>query len=438
MNRDNGASEAEHLSSSVGTRTAIRTRFGAPRSRRVIGLAVVACAASLALVALPAAATTTTVPADTTTTLPTDTTTTLPIDTTTTLPAATTTTLPPETTTTTLPDLSALTGMDLTPDEKLANQPTFVYLSDGQRAVLQQLQNANDTVSTRSFALFGLARLIATTKDQLKASRARENAAAEHEILGLLDAALDPNDATTQDPSVPTTTSDVSAITRADTHAPSDVDALARSLDADRKSARRARVQAQDRLAALNALVTSQTKALTDAAAAKTDAESAAESALGSDAVRPQADGITATLATVQAGQTDAIVIPDFALPIPGAALGSPFGIRVDPLGGGAGFHPGIDLDGSSGTPIQAAAAGVVVMAGDCGGYGNCVVIDHGSSLATVYGHQSEVHVQVGDHVVAGQVIGLVGSTGKSTGPHLHFELRLHGIPIDPVPTLTP
>ena len=76
-------------------------------------------------------------------------------------------------------------------------------------------------------------------------------------------------------------------------------------------------------------------------------------------------------------------------------------------------------------------------MAGDCGGYGNCVVIDHGSSLATVYGHQSQVLTHVGDHVDAGQVIGLVGSTGMSTGPHLHFEVRLHGIPIDPLPTLT-
>ena len=86
--------------------------------------------------------------------------------------------------------------------------------------------------------------------------------------------------------------------------------------------------------------------------------------------------------------------------------------------------------------PIHAAAAGLVVIAGDCGGYGNCVVIDHGTSLGTVYGHQSDVLSQVGQSVAAGEVIGLVGSTGISTGPHLHFEVRLHGAAIDPVPTL--
>ena len=77
-------------------------------------------------------------------------------------------------------------------------------------------------------------------------------------------------------------------------------------------------------------------------------------------------------------------------------------------------------------------------MAGDCGGYGNCVVIDHGASVATLYGHQSAVLVRVGANVDAGQVIGLVGSTGKSTGPHLHFEVRLHGLPIDPLLALLP
>lgn len=79
----------------------------------------------------------------------------------------------------------------------------------------------------------------------------------------------------------------------------------------------------------------------------------------------------------------------------------------------------------------------MVVVAGECGGYGNCVVIDHGSSLATVYGHLSLVLSKVGDGVAAGQGIGLVGSTGISTGPHLHFEVRFRGVPIDPVPLLS-
>jgi murein DD-endopeptidase MepM/ murein hydrolase activator NlpD len=111
--------------------------------------------------------------------------------------------------------------------------------------------------------------------------------------------------------------------------------------------------------------------------------------------------------------------------------------LRIDPIGGSVGFHPGLDFGAEARTQIHAAGGGMVVVAGDCGGYGNCVVIDHGGSLATLYGHQSDVLVRVGDSVTAGQVIGLVGSTGISTGPHLHFEVRLHGAPIDPVPTLT-
>jgi murein DD-endopeptidase MepM/ murein hydrolase activator NlpD len=125
------------------------------------------------------------------------------------------------------------------------------------------------------------------------------------------------------------------------------------------------------------------------------------------------------------------------ALPIPGASLTSTYGLRIDPIAGTVGFHPGVDFGADAHTPIHAAAAGIVIVAGDCGGYGNCVVIDHGTSIATLYGHQSQVLVHVGDTVTAGQVIGQVGSTGISTGPHLHFEVRLHGAPIDPVPTLT-
>jgi murein DD-endopeptidase MepM/ murein hydrolase activator NlpD len=209
--------------------------------------------------------------------------------------------------------------------------------------------------------------------------------------------------------------------------------ALRRRLAADRTTAQQARAQAEVTAAAATARLAAQTQAVGDALAARSAAESGIEDELGPDAVRSRPDGITATLVTAQAGQPDPIVVGGIGQPIPGAALSSPFGLRNDPLSGGAGFHPGLDLAAGSGTPIHAAAAGVVVVAGDCGGYGNCVVIDHGNSLATLYGHQSEVHVQVGERVDAGQVIGLVGSSGMSTGPHLHFELRLHGIPIDPV-----
>jgi len=96
-------------------------------------------------------------------------------------------------------------------------------------------------------------------------------------------------------------------------------------------------------------------------------------------------------------------------------------------------MHNGVDFRGSTGTPIQAAGPGTVVYAGPRGGYGNTVVIDHGGSLATLYAHQSAIYVSVGTTVAAGQVIGAVGSTGFSTGPHLHFEVRLGGTPVNPL-----
>ena len=401
--------------------------------RHAVMLAAVVCMVSVALVALPAGAAVAQESTTTTTTVP------APDTTTTTLPA-------PDTTTTTIPVDPGAAGKDLRPDETLAPLPAFVYLSDSQRAVLLQLQTTSDILSTRRFARVGLLLQVATANDQLKAARIRESEAVTREIFVLAAAAVDRDDATTRALTV-LDTSDANNLAGALAYAPSGVsvldvrraalDELVRTLESERKSARRVRVQAQASVADLTALVAAQTQAVTDATAAKHDAESAAESQLGSDAVRPHADGITATLLSVQAGQPDPILVDGLALPIPGAALGSPFGIRIDPLGGGAGFHPGLDIEAGSGTPIHAAAAGVVIMAGDCGGYGNCVVIDHGSSVATVYAHQSEVYSQVGDQVAAGQVIGLVGSTGKSTGPHLHFEVRLHGIPIDPVATLT-
>lgn len=125
-----------------------------------------------------------------------------------------------------------------------------------------------------------------------------------------------------------------------------------------------------------------------------------------------------------------------FTLPIPSAAITSPFGPRLDPLTGLMGFHPGVDFGANFGTPIQAAGDGTVVWAGPNGGYGNCTIIDHGRGMATLYAHQSNILVHVGDQVTHGQVIGQVGSTGYSTGPHLHFEVRINGTPVDPVPYL--
>jgi murein DD-endopeptidase MepM/ murein hydrolase activator NlpD len=96
-------------------------------------------------------------------------------------------------------------------------------------------------------------------------------------------------------------------------------------------------------------------------------------------------------------------------------------------------MHEGIDLGVGYGTPIRAAASGTVIYCGWAGGYGNLVVIDHGGSLATAYGHQSAIAASCGQAVSQGQVIGYVGSTGHSTGPHLHFEVRINGAAVDPL-----
>ena len=105
----------------------------------------------------------------------------------------------------------------------------------------------------------------------------------------------------------------------------------------------------------------------------------------------------------------------------------SPFGWRWGRM------HEGIDIGVSYGTPIHAAASGTVIYCGWESGYGNLTVLDHGGNLATAYGHQSSIAVSCGQHVGQGDVIGYVGSTGHSTGPHLHFEVRVNGSPVDPM-----
>jgi len=120
------------------------------------------------------------------------------------------------------------------------------------------------------------------------------------------------------------------------------------------------------------------------------------------------------------------------AAKMPPGAVSSGFGMRHHPIDGVEKFHTGIDLRGKEGTPILAAADGVVRSAGTRGGYGNAVEIDHGNGVSTLYGHASELGVKPGDHVQKGQEIGEVGMTGKATGPHLHFEVRVEGKPVDP------
>jgi murein DD-endopeptidase MepM/ murein hydrolase activator NlpD len=110
----------------------------------------------------------------------------------------------------------------------------------------------------------------------------------------------------------------------------------------------------------------------------------------------------------------------------------SGFGVRSDPFLGRPAMHTGLDFRAASGDPVRATANGKVVSAGWAGGYGRMVEIDHGNGLATRYGHLSEIGVKVGDPIKIGQVIGAVGSTGRSTGPHLHYETRIDGEAVDP------
>jgi murein DD-endopeptidase MepM/ murein hydrolase activator NlpD len=122
------------------------------------------------------------------------------------------------------------------------------------------------------------------------------------------------------------------------------------------------------------------------------------------------------------------------AWPTPGyTRISSPYGPRIHPIYKVKKFHTGIDIDAPSGASIIAANSGRVILAGWNGGYGNCIIIDHGGGLATLYGHQSKLLVSEGDYVKKGDTIGKVGSTGLSTGPHLHFEVRTGGATTDPL-----
>lgn len=111
----------------------------------------------------------------------------------------------------------------------------------------------------------------------------------------------------------------------------------------------------------------------------------------------------------------------------------SPFGYRTHPIWGTTIYHAGIDIGVDEGVPVHAADGGTVVWSGWMGGYGYAVVIDHGNGLSTLYGHNSELVVSEGETVGKGQVIAYAGSTGNSTGPHVHFEVRVNGDPVDPM-----
>jgi murein DD-endopeptidase MepM/ murein hydrolase activator NlpD len=141
---------------------------------------------------------------------------------------------------------------------------------------------------------------------------------------------------------------------------------------------------------------------------------------------------INATRAQVERLNRTLALVP-YRKPVIGEVeFTSGFGVRSDPFLGRPAMHTGLDFRASSGDPVRATASGKVVSSGWAGGYGRMVEVDHGNGLSTRYGHLSEINVKVGDVVKIGQVIGEVGSTGRSTGPHLHYETRIDGEAVDP------
>jgi murein DD-endopeptidase MepM/ murein hydrolase activator NlpD len=128
--------------------------------------------------------------------------------------------------------------------------------------------------------------------------------------------------------------------------------------------------------------------------------------------------------------------IPQFAPATVSSMVTSSYGYRRDPFTGRAAFHAGLDFHAGYGAPIHAAGNGIVSFVGQRSGYGNVVEIDHGNGLLTRYAHMSAFRTRLGQEVSAGDVIGLIGSTGRSTGPHLHFEVRINNRAVNPRPFL--
>ncbi len=133
--------------------------------------------------------------------------------------------------------------------------------------------------------------------------------------------------------------------------------------------------------------------------------------------------------------ETSMISIPS-QKPVDSVSVNSGFGVRSDPFRGGRAMHAGVDIPGPVGTPIYATADGIVGRTGWIGGYGNMIELEHGKAIQTRYGHLSSISVTPGARVKRGQLIGLMGSTGRSTGSHLHYEVRLDGRAVNPIPFL--
>lgn len=154
------------------------------------------------------------------------------------------------------------------------------------------------------------------------------------------------------------------------------------------------------------------------------------------DALDRESDSIAAQIRAYQARNPGTVVFRGgFMRPVAGR-ITSGFGNRFHPILKRSRLHAGVDFGAATGTTIVAAGSGVVISSGYRGGYGNAVVIDHGGGISTLYGHCSRLYVSAGEKVTKGQKIAAVGSTGLSTGPHLHFEVRVNGQPVNPMSRL--
>lgn len=142
---------------------------------------------------------------------------------------------------------------------------------------------------------------------------------------------------------------------------------------------------------------------------------------------------LSISAATAQVRNPGKVSIPSL-MPVDGVRLTSDFGMRVHPVLGGRRGHKGIDLAGPAGTPVRASADGVVSRADWFSSYGLYISVEHGGEIQTRYGHLSRLNVAAGQTVRKGDVIGYVGSTGRSTGPHLHYEVRIAGTAVNPAP----
>jgi murein DD-endopeptidase MepM/ murein hydrolase activator NlpD len=145
----------------------------------------------------------------------------------------------------------------------------------------------------------------------------------------------------------------------------------------------------------------------------------------------PRFERLGLSLARMDAFEQGLEGVPQI-MPADGGMITSSFGYRADPITGGGAFHPGLDFRGAYGAPIHAAAEGTVSFVGQIRGYGNVVEISHGNGLLTRYAHMSRTMATTGQQVAAGDTIGAIGSTGRSTGPHLHFEVRINNRVVNP------